>query len=266
MTVNLRRHIGATALAVIALPSIALAQRGRGPRADAPGPNPVAPLIDMRRQLDLSSRQLTALDSIERSLLQRNRDVMRRLDARRDTSLARRNLRDLTQEERTQLRNQMQARRDSLQPLFAELRRNDSTARAAGLRVLSDSQRARVREFEAERRGLARGMGMRGMQGRRMGPRGQMGGRGSGPRGVRPPRDEFAPRRGQFGPRGGPGPRGRFGPNGDMELRPRFRQGPDDMMPRRPVPPELRMRMRDRLGVPLRRLPPPQVEPDTTRT
>jgi hypothetical protein len=251
-------------LGMAALPALTSAQPGRGARGGGPGPgsNPIAPLIDMRRELDLSTRQLVQLDSIERTLLRRNRDLTQGIQGRRDTALARRPRQELTEDERQALRSRMQARRDSIQPLLTELRRNDSTARAAALRVLTDSQRVRVREFQAERRGFARGQGMAGMA-----RRGQME-RGLGGRGFR---GEMGPR-GRFAPRGPMGPRGEFGPRGRMQpmpndfglrgLGPRMRRpgrGPDGLGPDGPA---LR-RFRERLDVVPRRAPRPPVEPDS---
>ena len=243
-----RRWGVAAVLAMSALPMALTAQRGRGGGPGAGGPNSVSPLIDMRRELDLTPRQVATLDSIERSLDQRNQVVGDRLRLRRDSLLSNRAGRGLSDEDRTRLR----ARLDSLAPLQREVFRNDSLARSAALRVLTDSQRVRVRELQAERRGFAmgqmmgrgrgmgpnalrqrggRGFGRRGMGGGRGvgGPRARMGGmgpggfgQGFGPRmrrgfggGMGPGgmgRGEFGPGEGGFGPRGmGPGMGGRMG-------------------------------------------------------
>jgi hypothetical protein len=187
------------------------------------GGNPVAPLIDMRRQLNLSSRQVAALDSIERTLLQRNRTVMDQMNQRRDSVM--RPGRAMTPEERQAMRDAMRARMDSMRPLREQMVRNDSIARSGAMAVLTDSQRIRVREMMAERRGFAAGraMGRRGPDGpgrfRQMQPR--MRGRMM-PQG--PQRPGFGAR--QF--RGGMGPQrfnDRLGP-------PAFQRGPDDMAPR----------------------------------
>jgi hypothetical protein len=206
----------------------------------------------MRRQLDLSSRQVATLDSIERSLLQRNRTVAERLQSRRDSLVGSRDLRALTRDEWETLRMRL----DSLAPLRREMQRNDSTARAAALRVLTDSQRVRVREMRAERRGFAMG---------RMMDRGRRGG-------VGPGRDGFGPRRG-FGPQD-MGPRARMGPRGlrrPMEPRGfrdgfeprRFRDGPPRGFRWDLGPPGVRDRMGpeefgERLA-PRRRMLPPEM-------
>lgn len=237
--IDARIRTAIVALATL-MPVAMHAQRGMGPGGGRMGGNPVAPLIDMRRELNLSARQLTQLDSIERSLLQRNRTVQERIRSRMDSVRPR--LRADTGEARQALRVQA----DSMRALRRVIVRNDSTAREAAMRILTDSQRIQVRVRAAERRGFNRGRasamreGQRGFrqaqpgpQGRRMQP-GQPGGRmgmagpgmrqsgglrgpdGIGPRfeGRRPPMaGEMAPRRrGMMGdsiPPGEPGPRRR---------------------------------------------------------
>ncbi len=196
----------AFAVAMIALPAFATAQGGRGPgMGPPPGPNPVSSLIDMRRQLDLTPRQVAALDSIERSLAQRNGAVLQRLQSRRDSLVPNRERRGLTPDERTALR----ARLDSLAPLRAQIQRNDSTAGAAAFRVLTDSQRARVSEMQAAQRGFA--------MGRAMGRRG-----GGGPMAQR----RGAMMRGRQGRFGGGGRMGAPGIRGRMMPRRPFEMGP----------------------------------------
>ncbi len=217
-----RRPLAGAAIvvAMLALPVFAMAQGGRGPGMGPPpppGPNAVSPLIDMRRQLDLTPRQVAALDSIERSLTQRNGAVLQRLQSRRDSLVPNRGRRGLTPDERTALR----ARLDSLAPLREQIQRNDSTARAAAFRILTDSQRARVNEMQAAQRGFAMGraMGRRGGGGRmgmRRGAmmRGRQGGFGGGGRmGAPGLRGRMMPRR-PFGGGGGMGTRGFLGPMG----------------------------------------------------
>lgn len=223
-------------LAVLALPAGLQAQRGAGPRRGGGMGNPVAPLIEMRRELNLSARQLTQLDSIERSLLARNRTIRERLQSGRDTTMRPRMRQQMTDSQRTAMRARMAARGDSMRAVRSEIVRNDSTARAAAMRVLTDSQRTQVQLRQAERRGFAAGRaaaqrGQRGVRGgdrpgmRRqaqpMGPRNRMGMRGGT---VRPPAGGMGPgQRGFQGQRGfapgdGPGPMGggfrRMNPDG----------------------------------------------------
>ena len=224
-------------LAVLALPAGLQAQRGAGPRRGGGMGNPVAPLIDMRRQLNLSARQLTQLDSIERSLLERNRTVRERLRTGMDTTMRPRMRQQLTDSQRTAMRARMNARMDSMRTVRNEIVRNDSTARAAAMRILTDSQRTQVQLRQAERRGFAAGRssaqrGQRGFRGgdrpgmRRqaqpMSPRNRMGMRRGA---VRPPAGGMGPgQRGFQGQR--PLPGNRPGPMGGG-----IRRGPDGVGP-----------------------------------
>ena len=180
------------------MPGALHAQRGQG----AGGSNPVAPLIDMRRELNLSARQLVQLDSIERGLIQRNQVLRERLRSRLDSVRPR--ARQSSEEEIQRFR----AEADSMRAVRQVIARNDSVARASALSILTDSQRVRVREQMAERRGFAAGR-MSNMRGQR-GLRGRQGGDGLSPR-----------------LRQGRGGRG-------MGIRPRGgMRGPDQMVPRR---------------------------------
>ena len=186
------------------------------------GGNPVAPLIDMRRELNLSARQLVQLDSIERTLLQRNETLRGRLRTRLDS------LRPRDRQSSEEEIQRFRAEGDSLRALRQVMVRNDSVARAGAMAVLNDSQRVRVREQMAERRGFQAGRmstrrGQDGLRGRRPGMQG-------GGRGIRP----GGPRQG--GGRGmvGPGMRGRDGMRAPGAMAPRrFDDG-------RPLPDEMR--------------------------
>jgi hypothetical protein len=223
----------AAVLALAIMTPVALhAQRGMGGGGRGGvggGANPVAPLIDMRRELNLSARQLVQLDSIERTLLQRNETLRGRLRTRMD-SLRPRN-RQSSEEEIARFR----AEGDSLRALRQVMVRNDSVARAGAMAVLNDSQRVRVRErmaFDAGRRSAVRG-GQGGVRGGRQGMQG--GGRGMRPGGMRGGRGMVGPgMRGRDGMRGPDGfaPR-RFDDGRTMpdEMR-RFRRPPgDDVAP-----------------------------------
>lgn len=185
------------------------------------GGNPVAPLIDMRRELNLSARQLVQLDSIERTLLQRNEALRGRVRTRLDS------LRPRTRQSSEAEIQRFRAEGDSLRALRQVIVRNDSVARSAAMAVLTDSQRVRVREHLAERRGFAQGR-MSTMRGQRGFRGGRPGMRGMGPR-VRQGRP----------PMGEPGMRGRGG-----------MAGPDGFGPRRF---ENRRPMPDDSGAPMRR-------------
>lgn len=225
------QRMAAVALAILAIPAAASAQRGggMGPRQAGPQGNPVAPIINLRRELNLSARQLVQLDSIERTLLQRNRAVQERARTRMDSLRGSGRGRDLTEEQRTALR----ARMDSLRTLRQQVVRNDSIARAQVFAVLTDSQRARVREFQAERRGFVRGQAAA-----RRGPGGQQGFRSGQPgaRGRMAPQGQGRFRGQGFGPGAGPqGFRGRAGePGVGPGMGPRGMGGGMGPMGRRP--------------------------------
>ena len=226
---------------VMAMPVAMQAQRGMGAGGGRGGGNPVAPLIDMRRELNLSARQLTQLDSIERTLLQRNQGLRERMRTRLD-SMRPRN-REASEAEIARLR----AEGDSMRALRQVIVRNDSVARAAALSVLTDSQRVRVSERLAERRGFAAGR-MSAMRGGQRGFRGRPGMQGPGPR-MR--------QRGPGGGMGGMGmrqgePGGRMGGMGLR--RPGGMRGPDGVGPRfdnrRPTPGDSMAPMRRFRGPP----------------
>jgi Spy/CpxP family protein refolding chaperone len=202
--INISTRAAVVALAMT-MPVAIQAQRGTGPGGGRAGGNPVAPLIDMRRELNLSSRQLTQLDSIERTLLQRNHGLRERMRTRLDS------LRPRSRQSSEAEIAAFRAESDSMRALRNVVVRNDSVARVAAMGVLTDSQRVRVRERLAERRGFAagrmstmrggqRGMrqGRQGMEGPRMRqgrPGGRMGMGGAPPRGRIGGPDGFAPRR-----------------------------------------------------------------------
>ena len=170
-----------TAIVAVAmtLPVALHAQRGGGPRMGEGVRNPVAPLIDMRRELNLSGRQLAQLDSIERALLQRNEALRQQFRPRGDS--ARPAMRRQAQRDTAVMRarrDSMRVRMDSMRTLRQQIVRNDSTARAQALGILTDAQRAQVRERMAERRGFEAGRrsAVRGQTGPRMrGPGGRIG-------------------------------------------------------------------------------------------
>ncbi|HEX7121116.1 MAG TPA: hypothetical protein VF178_02010 [Gemmatimonadaceae bacterium] len=183
MTVYFPRRVAVLALVgLVALPSLLEAQRGRGPGA---GRNPIAPLIDLRRELNLTPRQLVQLDSIERALIETNRALMAQYRGRTDSLPRMRRGQTLTDEQRAELRAQFEARRDSMRARRSELARNDSIARERAMAVLTDSQRVQVREWQAEQRGFARGRAMGQRPGFNRGFRGRPGGP---PGRFRPPR------------------------------------------------------------------------------
>jgi hypothetical protein len=222
-------------------------RRERAPR------NSISALIDARRELDLTSRQLAQLDSIERSVESRNGAIAERLRAARDSQLtarrrspAERMPRDSADRARRRElaladRDSMRGRLEALRPLREEIWRNDSTARAGAERILTDPQRQRLREIEIERRAEMRGrmLAMRDRMGARHG-RGFDRGRGSVPRrfgrpdGMRRDFERRTERRGRMErfPDSPLGPR--------MRLRNRFEsERRERMRPIRPAGPEV---------------------------
>lgn len=175
----MRTQLKTLALAGLLLaPALAMAQgpggrgaprgpgpEGAGPRGGMP-PAAVTHMLNARRQLDLTPRQVAQLDSMER-VLWNEREALR--------AQAQRAPRDSV---RANMRPQMQA-----------LRQRDSTTRVAAERILTDAQRSKLREMQAERRGYERG---RREAGGRDGMRdGMRPGRGDGPR---RPNDRSRPR------------------------------------------------------------------------
>jgi hypothetical protein len=247
-----------TRAAVVALamtmPAALHAQRGMGP---GPGINSVAPIIDLRRELNLTSRQLVRLDSIERTLVDRNQVLHARVRSRLDSL---RPKGSITGEEEIQWRR---TEGDSLRALHRLMVQNDSVARGAAMAILTDSQRVQVRERIAERRGFMAGSRMRGGRGMRRPPRlddtmprggGRMGMAGPGGgmgMGMRGPGGGMG--MGMRSPGGGMG-MGMRGPGGRMGMSgPRGMRGPDQFGPgfyRRGVPDDIGRPMFRRRGGP----------------
>lgn len=154
-----------TLVGVALLPALMSAQRPDAREWQMQFRNPVAPLIDARRELDLSTRQLVQLDSIERGLLQQNRSVAATMRARTDSLLRGKNPRELTAQERQALREKLQA----LRPMHDQMVRNDSLARARAFALLDSTQKSRAGTLirRAARQNLAMRR-MRGMDAREM--------------------------------------------------------------------------------------------------
>lgn len=223
---RISRHItlvlGAALLVAPALVAPALAaQPGRGPDDRPHGASPrgrnggVTQLLNARRELELTPRQVAQLDSIERVQMAEHKALNERMRPVRDSIARRARSGDRTPAFRDSVRAQARSRMEANRPLLDEQRKRDSSRHVAAERVLNDTQRQRVREMQAERRGFERGMregrGQRGGAAQR-GDRGDMRG------GMR------GPQRGQSGPAGVRGPQG-----------PGARGGRGGMPPRPPV-------------------------------
>lgn len=197
---------------LIAAPSIVLAQ-APGVRGGAMGAGPrdggVTAILNARRALELTPRQVAQLDSIERSLWAEREKL--RAQAQPQREAVQRELRQRIERgerpmqnpaQRDSLRAQAQARMNAMRPQMDALRQKDSTARVAAERLLNDTQRGKWREMQAERRGYERGRreGMRRggdvrAQGFRGAPRQPGQRQGMAPRGQAPQRPQQAPRR-----------------------------------------------------------------------
>lgn len=212
----------ALAALLAAAPALATAQPGapgapqgvRAPQGRGLGPGAVTRLLDARRQLDLTPRQVAQLDSLERLQVAERRAFAERMRPQRDSLMRRAREGARTPALRDSLRAQARARQEANRPQVEQFRKRDSALNAAAERILNDTQRQKVRELQAERRGFERGLRAGRQQGGRFGPRGDRPGGQVGPGGRQG--GQWGPQGGQFGSRGG-------------QPRP---------MPRRPMPPE----------------------------
>jgi hypothetical protein len=207
-------HARRTLLAatVLALPLLSAGAQGRRRPTPAPGGAPpisATELLDARRELDLSPRQVARLDSIERSQFAQRRTLMQQMQRQRDSVCANRTPCRLSDEERESFRGRLGSE---------SFRRSDSLGRSLAFSVLDSTQRGRVQGW---RQGQRRAMMSQGRMGRDMGPRGM--GRGFREQGARRPR---GPQFQGMGPRGYREMDRGFGPR----MR-RPRMAPDDMGP-----------------------------------
>ena len=218
----------------------ALSQPGPGPRR---GPMSIDAIIDARRALKLTPRQLTQLDSIERSHYAQRESMRARFMAKRDSMCGK-------QEECRLSEGQAAALRDWRRSQFSEvdMLRRDSLSRARVMSILDSTQRRMLTERPRGRMASARSMERRSAEGRammrrydRMGPRfrPEMAPGFRSPRGrVEMGPDRMGMRRGPMGPgRGFDDRRGRireFPPEIEDRPRrvpPRGRRPGDDEMP-----------------------------------
>ena len=182
---------------------------GAGPRGEMPAPG-VTQILNARRHLDLTARQVAQLDSMERVLWTERERLRAQAEPQRDslrTSMRQQMERGARPRQdsaaRATMRREAEERMARLRPQMQALRQRDSTTRIAAERVLTDGQRTKLREMQAERRGFERGRregmqrdmrggargGMRGGMhgGMRGGMQDQRGRPGPRPDGMRPP-------------------------------------------------------------------------------
>ena len=211
----MRTQLKTLALAGLLLaPALVFAQApgGRGaPRAPgAPSaaprgvmpPSAVTQILNARRQLDLTPRQVAQLDSMERVLWTERERLRAQAVPQRDSLRA--SMRQQVERgarprqdsaARATMRREADERMARVRPQMQALRQRDSTSRVAAERILTDAQRGKLREMQAERRGYARGRRDGGMRqdARRGRPGSMQGGQRPGRRpgamqgGARPP-------------------------------------------------------------------------------
>lgn len=151
------------------------------------GPS-VTALLNARRELELTPRQVAQLDSIERVIFAERQRVAATQRPAMDSLRTRIRTEGMPDErQRAEMRTQAESRRAALRPELERLRRSDSTASAAAERLLTDTQRTKWGQMQAERRGFERGVqaGRAGGQ-RGRGPQGMRGPQGRGGQAGRP--------------------------------------------------------------------------------
>lgn len=140
----------------------------------APRAGGVTAILNARRALDLTPRQVAQLDSIERGVYAERQRLTAEMRPAMDSMRQRVRTQGIPRDsvQRQQLRQQAEQRRAAMRPQMEQLRQRDSAATAAAERLLTDAQRTKLRELQAERRGFVRGMragrgsAMRGRDGR----------------------------------------------------------------------------------------------------
>jgi hypothetical protein len=222
------------------------AQAQARPRAAAGprGPLPSATeLLNRRRALDLTPRQVARLDSIERAQWTERRAMAEQLQKQRDSICAGRRPCVLSQDEREKARTLFEQNRPRREAMWSR----DSIANARALSVLDSTQRGRVQGWRMARREARFFRGQRGAA-----PRALRGQPGFYPRRRPDAPREFAPRfpRRMPGPGAEPGaplgPRrfdrrgfmddGFDGPRGMRRLPRRDDGGPNGPEDERPAP------------------------------
>jgi hypothetical protein len=192
-------------LAVVAGPAVAQvgepvrerpAFEARGMRAGAPmatARNPAAAVLAQREALGLSADQVRRLEAVQARVEAANAPRLERLRAVQGERQAmdRDRIRQMSADERQQLRQQMRERMDQVRPVMEELRKTNHAAGDEVRAILTDEQHTQFRDL---RRSERRDGAMRGQRG------GQNRGEWLQRRGERSERGDVPGRR---GPRGG---------------------------------------------------------------
>ncbi len=113
------------------------------PRVVAPRTPSASQLLERRRELDLTPRQVAQLDSIERVQFAQQRARRERMVQLRDSVCGDRRTCVLSPEQRDQFRAQMEANRGQREEMF----RADSLARTRSYAVLDSTQRSRLQSI-----------------------------------------------------------------------------------------------------------------------
>ncbi len=157
----------------------------RGPGDAGERQGGITHLLNARRELDLTPRQIIQLDSLERIQYAERKQFNDRMRGARDSMMTRARSGARTPAARDSMQAQARARMEAERPQVEQRRRRDSSMSAAAERILNDAQRQKVREMTAERRGYERGM--RESRAPREVPRGEMRGEMRGDMGPRRP-------------------------------------------------------------------------------
>ena len=179
MTRTRQAIVALAAAALLAGPAAAQQGQGRGQGQDVRGEwagpgsrarNPVSMLLQRREDLGLTAEQVTRLEAIQTRVERENAPRIQQLRA----VLGDRDPRELTTEERAELRERMRA----LDPVRDEIRQTNRAAMDEARAILTDEQQTRIRQVMRRRPGPD---GRPGMRGPRRGPW-QGAGQGGGPR------------------------------------------------------------------------------------
>lgn len=160
---NASRLLVLGGLAAIFPLAAADAQPRRGqmrPRVIAPREPSASELLDRRRELDLTPRQVARLDSIERTRFSERRAIREQMTRQIDSVCANRRPCVLTPEERGRFRTRM----EEMRPQREQMMRGDSAARLQAYSVLDSTQRSRLQTMREQRVMRARGLRERGMR------------------------------------------------------------------------------------------------------
>ena len=137
-------------LVLLLLPSVVLAQGGRRGGRMGPGGaqrNIIEVIINQKAQLELTDAQIASLQPIAKRLDEQNKPILEELQKLRGSGT---NPRDMSEEQRAQMR-----------PLMEKMREHREAALKEAQPVLTDAQKEKLRQLLEERRP---GRGARGLR------------------------------------------------------------------------------------------------------